>query len=172
MKHALPLSFACATLIACASTSSSQQAGYGDAHQEPVAEPFRLALIDAQGEPFDVSDMQGKQRLLYLFATFDLPSQAALEPLREVAQQHPELAVIGIALQPNPRDLLQIFASTLSVEFPLAYEPDNRLLQGLTELGRIGGVPTYVLIDHEGFVQKQITGAMNAPTLAQWCGFD
>lgn len=171
MRSSLPL-LALLTAFGGGCGGPTSNADYGEAHVEPTRAPFDVPLLDANNEPVELSEMRGQFVLLFLFATFDLPSQAALEPLREVAGQHPEMKVIGVALQPNPRDLLQIFATALELDFPLTYDPENRLLQGLTDLGRVDSVPTYVLLDRDGFIAKASTTPMNAGALRQWCGFD
>ena len=153
-------------LYACGSSAASD--GYGRAHEESDPAPFELRLIEASGEPLDVSTLRGAPVLLFLFATFDLGSQAAIEPLGEFAKRHSDLQVVGVALQPNPRDLLQIFPSTLKVDFPLTYDPDNHLLQGLTDLGRIEGVPFYALIDRQGFVERKAIGPLGVDALERW----
>lgn len=165
----LSLALLCAT--ACGG-STSQESTYGSARAEPVSQPFELSLRDGNNEPFTLADFRGRSVLLFLFATFDLPSQAALEPLQAFAREHPEIETLGIALQPDPQDLLNIFADALQLEITLAYEADNRLLQGLTDLGRIDGVPTYVLVDRHGHITKRWTGPLNASALRHWCGFE
>ena len=159
-----------ALLAGCGATTTTTS--YGDATADSTPAPFDVPLRTAYGEPVELSELHGHTVLLYLFATFDLPSQAALEPLREVAREHPELRVVGIALQPNAGELLPIFGSALEVEFPLAYEPENLLLRGLTDVGQIAGVPTYVLLDSAGFITQKAFGAMSAQALRQWCGLE
>jgi peroxiredoxin len=167
----LALTIALASLQGCGSTPSTQPT-YGATAAERPLQPFELSLRNTEGEEIQLADFRGRAVLLFPFATFDLPSQAALEPLQEVAREHPELTVLGIALQPDPQDLLGIFANALQVEINLAYETDNRLLRGLTDLGRIDGVPSYVLIDRHGAITKRWTGALNATALRQWCGYE
>lgn len=170
----VPFAFVLGWVVACGSAAPSGDV-YGTTaatNTERTIQPFELALRDSHGEELSLADFRGRTVLLYLFATFDLPSQAALEPLQEVAGAHPELSVIGVALQPDPQDLLGIFASTLELEITLAYEPDNRLLRGLTDLGPVEGVPTYVLVDRHGLITKRWTGALNATALSQWCGYE
>lgn len=159
-------------LLTCGCGSSTPSADYGDAHSEPARAPLELPLLNINNEPVELAELRGHFVLLFLFATFDLPSQAALEPLREVAKQHPELRVVAIALQPNPQQLLPIFASAFELELPLAYDPENRLLRGLTDVGPVSGVPGYVLLDRSGFITRTSSTPMNADALRRWCGFE
>lgn len=157
-------------LSACGGTAPATSTGDTSATSERG--PLDVELRHATGEALELADYRGQLVLLYLFATFDLPSQAALEPLREVATQHPDLRVVGIALQPNAAELLKIFGSALGIEFPLAYDPANVLLRGLTDVGQVEGVPAYVLLDRHGVVARKSVGPMGAAALRSWCGFE
>jgi len=157
-----------AVLLACGGSTPPTTHDGVPAAATPAA--IDVELRHASGDPLDLAELHGRQVLLYLFATFDLPSQAALEPLREVALQHPDLRVVGIALQPNAKELLQMFGNALEIEFPLAYDPNNLLLRGLTDVGPVEGVPMYVLLDGDGVIQRKSVGPMGAQALRRWCG--
>lgn len=161
---------AAALLGACGGTQTAEP--YGRGQETTTIQPLDLPLRDPTGAPIDLADFRGRFLLLFLFATFDLTSQAALEPLQEVAAEHSEMSVLAIALQPDARELLPIFAAALNVEIPLAYDPDNRVLQGLTDIGQVAGVPTYVLVGRDGLIVRQMQGPLSAPALKQWCGLD
>jgi hypothetical protein len=161
-----------AMLAACGGPSEPPPSYAPAPAQHEAPDTLEITLRMSDGQPIDLVDYRGRRVLLYLFATFDLPSQAALAPLQEVAQQQPELAVIGVAMQPNAAELLPFFAAALNLEIALAYELDNRLLQGLTDLGPIEGVPTYVLLDSHGEPVRRFTGVMSAQALTQWCSED
>jgi len=127
-----------------------------------------LTLTDLEGSQFDVAEFRGRRVLLFLFATFDLTSHAAVEPLQQFAREHTDLKVIGIAVQPDPRELLAIFASALEIEFDVAYDADNLILRGLSEIGQVNAVPSYVLIESDGTIAKQLSRPMNVAALAEW----
>lgn len=127
-----------------------------------------LTLTDLEGSQFDVTEFRGQRVLLFLFATFDLTSHAAVEPLQQFAREHTDLKVIGIAVQPDPRELLAIFASALEIDFDVAYDADNSILRGLSALGQVNAVPSYVLIESDGTIAKQLSRPMNVAALAEW----
>lgn len=163
---------ACVAILVVGCGGPAATTGYGHAPAESAPAPFDIPLLTPDGAALELSELHGRTVLLFLFATFDLPSQAALQPLSEVATEHPEMTVVGIALQPNARELLEIFGTTLDIDFPLAYETENLLLRGLTDVGQIDGVPTYVLLDHNGIVTRKAMGPMSTHALRRFCGFD
>jgi peroxiredoxin len=133
-----------------------------------TADAVSLTLTDLEGSQFDVAEFRGRRVLLFLFATFDLTSHAAVEPLQQFAREHTDLKVIGIAVQPDARELLAIFASALEIEFDVAYDADNLILRGLSGLGQVNAVPSYVLIESDGTIAKQLSRPMNAAALSEW----
>ena len=91
-----------------------------------------------------MGDLRGRPILLYFFATFDLPSQANLNMLNAFAADHPEIRVLGVAVQPDARALLGAWVNALSPQFPVAYDSDHAIADGGTALGDDSGpcVPT------------------------------
>lgn len=154
-------------LIACGGGSSPSES-IGRARHAETDGAVSLTLTDLNGSQFDVAEFRGRRVLLFLFATFDLTSHAAVEPLQQFASEHAELKVIGIAVQPDPREFLAIFASALEIEFDVAYDAENRILPGLSEIGQVNAVPSYVLIEPDGTIAKQVSRPMNAAALAEW----
>lgn len=154
-------------LAACGGGTSPTESIGRTRHAEAV-DALSLTLTDLEGSQFDVAEFRGRRVLLFLFATFDLTSQAALEPLQQFARERPDLKVIGIAVQPDPRELLSIFATALEIEFDVAYDADNLILRGLSGIGQVNTVPSYVLIESNGTIAKQLSRPMNVAALAEW----
>lgn len=154
-------------LVGCGGgTSSSETIGRTSrVENDPT---LSLSLTGLDRAQFDVADLRGRRVLLFLFATFDLTSQAAIEPLQEFARQHPEILVIGVAVQPDPHELLTIFSEALQIEFDLTYDADNMILRGLSELGQINAVPSYILIEASGVVAKKSSRPMSTAALTEW----
>lgn len=141
----------------------------GPEDPEPEKEPLQthesveITLRTSEGALLFVGDLRGRPVLLFLFATFDGVSQAALQPLRRFIRAHPEVHVLGVAIQPDPQQLLDAYVHALSPPFPVAYDPEDRVEAGKTALGSIGSVPTFVMLDalgrpverHEGFASQR-----------------
>ncbi len=129
--------------------------------------PVRLELTTPEGETLALQKLRGTTVLLFLFATYDLASQAALKPLMDFEKRHPELRVVGVALQPNPAKLLELYAEFGSVTFPLAFDQNEEILPGLSTLGQINSVPTYILVDERGHIAGRKTGPASEEELEE-----
>src|SRR5688500_10391467 len=101
---------------------SAAEAPIGETRAERPAEPLELALRLPSGEFVDVGDLRGRPTLLFLFATFDGVSQAALRPLARFVRAHPDVHVLGVAAQPNAAPLLDAYQQALHPAFTLAYD--------------------------------------------------
>src|SRR5690606_26323270 len=80
----------------------------------------------------------------------DAMSQMALTPLRHIAEDYPDVAIVGIAAQPSARLLVEAYELALEPPFPIAYDPEERVAEGESTLGEIEGVPTFIVLDRRG----------------------
>jgi hypothetical protein len=90
---------------------------------------------------------------LFLFATYDTASQAALAHLERFLAHDDHIEALGLALQPDARAFLTLYRDALNIDFPLAYDPSDVVLQGQTELGRVQAEPAFIVLDGEGRVR-------------------
>lgn len=150
-----------ALCIGCgASTGASSRLGSGD-------RPVELTLITPSATYIDIGDYRGEPLLLFVFATFDVNSQAALQPLRELLEQRPELQVIGVAAQVSARPLLAAWVNALNPGFPVGYEPDNQISLGDSAIGAISAVPTWVVLRADGRIGAKYGGYLSADLLGR-----
>jgi peroxiredoxin len=151
-------------LLLALSIASGAAAGCAGAAAEgaaPQSQAVVLELTDVSGRRFGVEDLRGKPVLLFVFATYDSASQIALLTLERFAAQHREVAVVGVAAQPQAERLLPLHRDTLNIRIPLAYDPREQLISGQTALGRVDVIPSYVLLDAEGRVRARHAGALD-----------
>ena len=132
----------------------------------PPHQPLELSLARADGRRVPLSALDGRPRLLFLFATYDEVSQFALVPLSRFIEQTPDAQVLGVLLQPDARTFIPLFARSLSVPFELYAEPDNQLLHGSTPLGKLAGVPAFVVVDARGVIRDLRYGVLSEAQLA------
>ena len=135
----------------------------------PSLEPLLLDLVLSDGTAFSTDALLGKPVLLFFFTTYDSASQYAFIALSALAQeQESRLQVVGVALQPEAEMLLPMYAETLSLPLPLAYEPKGTLLAGESALGELGGIPQYVLLSADGHVLRRQQGVMEQAALSEF----
>ncbi|MEM9071287.1 MAG: TlpA disulfide reductase family protein [Myxococcota bacterium] len=148
--------------LACGASTSG---AVGETHAERGPQAIELALRRPSGEWIHIGDLRGRPVLLFVFATFDGVSQAALRPTSRFARNHPETHVIGIAAQPDAAPLLDPYERALSPNFPLTYDPARDVHHGTSTLGSIGTVPTYIMLDARGLEVERWVGFPNSRTL-------
>lgn len=140
---------------------------------ETVATPaavegsIELALRRPDGTFIDVGDLRGSIVVLFLFATFDGMSQMALRPLGEFAEAESDVRVVGIAVQPGARLLIDAYESALSPPFPVTYDPEETVPNGTSSLGAIESIPTYIVLDERGVEVARHTGYADGPQLGR-----
>jgi hypothetical protein len=125
-----------------------------------TGDPIELGIRLPDGSYVDLRDYRGEPLLIFVFATFDGASQASLQPIELVKRARPSLRVVGIAAQPDPRELVDAWVHALEPTFPVGYDPTGNLLAGETALGNIESVPLFVLIDASGVPLQQHRGFM------------
>jgi hypothetical protein len=132
----------------CGGAARGAAVGSGDHTTD--ARTIELEILTPEGVPIALSDLRGRPVLLYLFATFDGVSQAALEPLGELVRAHPDVYVIGIAIQPDAEILVDAWNHALEPPFVTGYDPRDTVREGTSDLGEIDSVPTFVALDADG----------------------
>lgn len=137
----------CLALAGCGG-ETAERVGVTD--NEPPPQPVELELRTHDGVPVFVGDLRGKPVLLFLFATFDGVSQAELRPLSRFVRHHPEVHVIAIAMQPDPEELVAAWAHALAPPFTVTFDPRDRISTGTSDLGTVGTVPTFIVLDADG----------------------
>jgi hypothetical protein len=170
MRRALIAMILCA---ACGGTHRPGSIGRsgGDPTGEQVAEgAVELALRRPDGQFIDVGDLRGRVVLLFVFATFDAMSQLVLHPLRALAEESPNLRIIGIAAQPNARLLVDAYVHALSPPFPVTYDPEERVQAGQSSLGAIDAVPAFIVLDRRGLPVARHYGFADAERLRELVG--
>jgi peroxiredoxin len=117
-----------------------------------------LSLTNEEGRSLDLSALRGRPSVLFLFATYDAPSQVALMPLLAASKAEDRATFVGIAVQPDAQAFLAPFRKALDIPFALYFDGTGALLKGTTALGKIPGIPAFVALDAEGHVCKTFIG--------------
>ena len=125
-----------------------------------------LALADVNGAAVDWAQFAGKPLVLNFWASWCPPCVKEMPLLDEFARTHPDIQVLGVAVEPAraARDYL--------VEHPVAYRillgsefaPDESALLGNSR----GVLPYTVLIGADGRIRKRRAGAFAHGELEDW----
>ncbi len=113
------------------------------------------------GSHFGTRTTLGRPTIVTFIATFDMGSQAVVREIADVfSRSRPRIHAGAVVLEP-PQDapLVETFAATLEIPFPIALA-DEATLDASGPFGSVRVVPTTVILDstgaevwrHEGFV--------------------
>ncbi len=153
-------------MASCGGSSQGIDDGVGTSRAERRGRPVELTLRGTSGEWIHLGDLRGKPVLLFLMATFDGVSQAALRPTSRFVRHHAgELHVLGVAVQPNPQPLLVPYVDALQPPFPFTYQMEGTIGEGTSALGALEAIPTYVMLDAYGVEVDRHVGFPNTSTL-------
>lgn len=142
--------------FSCGGTEDEHAYGRSTSGGGPA--PVELEVRTTDGAYISLAELRGRPTILYLFATFDGVSQAAVTPLSRFVRHHPEVQVLAIAAQPNPGPFTEAWAAALAPPFVVAWDPEDQVTLGTTDLGSIEAVPTYVFLDARGVEVDRYVG--------------
>jgi hypothetical protein len=145
-------------LSACYARDSEPPAAAGPALGEPVQFTFGTLT----GDEVSSDTTRGRTTALLFVTTYDLASQAQTQLLREVLSSHKPVANAAIVMMEPPRaaELARVWADSLNLTWPIAMATPT-LMAGDSQLGRINGVPTLIVLDRRGRIIAKNEGALN-----------
>lgn len=125
-----------------------------------LGEPLQFTFGTLDGGELSSDTTRGRTTALLFVTTYDLPSQAEAELLRDVLRTHKPRANGAIVMLEPPRaaPLAQVWADALALELPVAMASPS-LLAGESQLGRVEGVPTLIVLDRRGRLVARSAGA-------------
>lgn len=159
----------CAISIALALSTGCAHESSNDTETTTASQPqggrLELGLRLSDGRWLELGDLRGSPVLLFVFATFDMVSQASLKALRPFVEAHPGVVVIGVASEPRATQLVEAWAYALDPPFAVGADPYGSVENGRSALGKIETVPTYILYDSDGYQIERVTGYQSASEL-------
>lgn len=124
-------------------------------HDEPIPIPA-LAMADEAGNPINLDEFRGRVVLLNIWATWCRPCIAEMPSLNALQNRASgaEFDVVPLSLDREP-GLVQQFYQDHNLQHLLIFMDKNDAAVG--DLG-VRGLPTTLLIDHEGREVGRLTG--------------
>jgi hypothetical protein len=131
-------------------------------------DPVQFAFGTIDGGELSSDTTRGRTTLLLFVTTYDLPSQAEAQLLREVVRTHKPLVNAGIVMMEPPQSaaLAQVWRDSIKLDLPVAMASPS-LLSGESSLGRVSGVPTLVVLDRRGRLVTRREGALSRAQLEE-----
>lgn len=131
-----------------------------------MGEPVQFTFGTLAGQEVSSDTTRGRTTALLFVTTYDLPSQAEAQLLRDVIASHKPRANAAIVMMEPPRaaELAQVWAASIDVRLPIAMASPT-LLAGDSALGRINGVPTLIILDRRGRLLERLEGAVTREEL-------
>lgn len=170
VRRALLTSLALLALAAagCGGAGSSSGAGIGSSHAPRGPRALELTLRTPDGRVIELADQRGSPVLLFFFATYDGASLASQRDLGRFTRDALDTVVIAVALQPDAPTFTEAFVASESPPYTVAFDPDDVVLRGLSDLGQLDEIPTFVMIDAHGREVARHTGYVSERRLHEW----
>ncbi len=100
-------------------------------------------------------DLQGKVVLLDFWATWCGPCVAAIPYLRQLNQRTESDRFVVVSISSESRADLRTFVRKHGMTWPQVWDKTSQLSKGVF---RVGGIPTYILVDHAGLMVYRESG--------------
>jgi len=122
-----------------------------------------FTLVDSEGATVSLADFRGKQVVVNFWGTWCGPCKAELPGLNRFARKHPEVVVLGLAVDSG--DTAALAAAKVSLKIP--FDVLNCTGKVKRQYG-VSKVPTTFLVDAEGVLRKSHVGVITPIQLASW----
>jgi|GEM_PF-188162 len=122
-----------------------------------------FSVVTADGGAFTLSRHlaeDGRPVILNLWASWCSPCRAEMPMIDAVAASHPEVLVIGVAVQDDPLGAAE-FAEEIGVSYTIGFDDKDEVNDGYRPLG----LPATFYISAEGIVVKRHFGGLTAELL-------
>lgn len=133
-----------------------------------IEDGLDLSLRRHDGDIIELRDQRGAPVLLFFFATYDDASTAAARGVARFAREALDTTVIAVALQPNAPIFAAAYVETEEPPYAVAYDPDDRIVQGMSELGEFAAIPMFVMLDARGREIVRHVGYASERQLERW----
>jgi thiol-disulfide isomerase/thioredoxin len=125
-----------------------------------IAPDFTVKTID--GDSITLSDLRGKTVVLNFWATWCGPCRSEIPAFSRFSKAHPDVPVLGLSVDQGSPAKVRHTVREWGIEYPVA------IISGaLQKKYDISTLPTTVIIDADGKVQKINVGTMSESQLTR-----
>jgi cytochrome c biogenesis protein CcmG/thiol:disulfide interchange protein DsbE len=125
-----------------------------------IAPDFTVKTID--GDSITLSDLRGKTVVLNFWATWCGPCRSEIPAFSRFSKAHPDVPVLGLSVDQGSPAKVRHTVREWGIEYPVAIISD-----ALQKKYDISTLPTTVIIDADGKVQKINVGTMSESQLTR-----
>ncbi len=139
----------------------AREVGAARAAEPDRGAPVQFTFGTIAGGELTSDNTRGRTTALLFVTTYDLPSQAEAELLRDVLSTHQPVANAAIVMMEPPHSaaLAQVWADAIGLKWPIAMA-SHALMAGESQLGSIAGVPTLIILDRRGRLVAKNEGVL------------
>lgn len=132
--------------------------------ERPPAAHLRVPRLDGTGT-LAIGAPSARPTVVNMWASWCGPCRKEMPDLQRFAQSHPDVRVVGVAVNDNADDA-RAFARQVGVRFPLGFDADHQV----ADTYGVSGLPTTVVLDRKGRVAVTWPGPINVQQLAAATG--
>ncbi|MBN94067.1 MAG: hypothetical protein CL928_08340 [Deltaproteobacteria bacterium] len=122
-----------------------------------------FGLPATEGEPVVLSELRGQKVLINFWGTWCPPCRKELPALTRFASEHPEVAVLGLAVDSGNLDALREAKEQYGIGFSVLRSED-----AVEQAYGVSRLPTTFLVDEQGRVEKYKVGQVTRRELKGW----
>ena len=127
-----------------------------------AADPaYAFDLTDTSGQTQRLADLKGRWVVLNFWATWCVPCIQEIPEIAAFRREHPDVAVIGVAIDVDDEAKVRAFAKKVGHEYPLVLSNDAVEKQ----LGEPKALPTTRIYDPSGKVVYDKPSRVDRPLL-------
>lgn len=123
----------------------------------------QFELSDTQGDAVSLADFRGRSVIVNFWGTWCGPCKAELPGLNSFARSHPDVVVLGLAVDSGGERELAQAKTQLGIVFPVLISTN----QVKRQYG-VSKVPTTFFVDADGALRKSHVGVISPTKLAAW----
>jgi thiol-disulfide isomerase/thioredoxin len=146
--------------VACVSPAAGQSTTFTMSPIDPPQQAPEIAFLDRSGHSVRLADFRGRIVVLNLWATWCVPCVSEMPSLDRLAARfaNEPLAVIAVALDREGKRTVDAFYRRIGLgTLPQYFDPRGLVFKDLGSTG----LPTTVVIDHEGRQIGRLTGPID-----------